>query len=249
MNIQKILKLKDGKYKILLDEITLTTYDDIIIKYNILYKKEIDEKLYKSILDNNKYYDLYNDTLKYCVKKIRCENEVYEYLLKKEVSINTINKIIDKLKNINIINDKNYVIAYINDKIILDNIGINKIKNNLLKNNIDNELIDSELSKIDPSIFNDKLKKIILKLISNNKKYSSFDLKNRIINNLILKGYNKEDIISELENYNIDDACTLEKNYIKLKNKYNDESKIINKLLSKGFKYDKILEIIKKGEE
>lgn len=245
MKLIKISKLKDGKYKIKLEDESIITYDDIILKYNLLYKKEIDGELYYKILDENNYYNLYNDCLKYCMKRVRCEKEVIDYLIKKEENRNIINKIIDKLKCINIINDKTYVTAYINDKIVLDNIGINKIRNDLIKNNIDKNLIDEELSKIDISIFDKKMKKIIENNVKNNKKYSFINLKNRIINNLVMKGYNKEDIITELDNYELNDYEILKREYNKLINKYDDKNKIINKLLSKSFKYNEILEIIK----
>ena len=41
MKIGKITKLKNDKYKIDIDGIILTTYDDIIIQNKLLYKKEM----------------------------------------------------------------------------------------------------------------------------------------------------------------------------------------------------------------
>ena len=50
MTIEKIKKLSNGKYKIVFDNSeSITTYEDIILEENILYKKELDVD---SILDN-----------------------------------------------------------------------------------------------------------------------------------------------------------------------------------------------------
>lgn len=248
MKIIKIEKLKNNKYKLKFENDSLITYDDIILKYNLLFKKNIDMNIYNNIIDENKYYDIYSDCEKYSLKKRRSEKEIYNYLLKKEINSDTINDIIKKLKKINLINDKEYTNAFINDKVLLSDVGINKIKEELIKNNIDENIINEELSKIDKSIFNDKLKKIILKKIKSNRKYSALNFKNKILNELILKGYDKEDIINELSLYKFDDNLFLKKEYSKLKTKY-EQSKIIQKLLSKGFRYDDVLSIIKEEEE
>ena len=248
MKIIKIEKLKNNKYKLKFENDSLVTYDDIILKYNLLFKKNIDMNIYNKIIDENKYYDIYSDCEKYCLKKRRSEKEIYNYLLKKEINNDTINDIIKKLKKINLINDKEYANAFINDKVLLSDVGINKIKEELIKNSIDENIINEELSKIDKSIFNDKLKKIIFKKIKSNRKYSVSNFKNKILNELILKGYDKEDIINELSIYQFDDNIFLKKEYSKLKTKY-EQSKIIQKLLSKGFRYDDILSIIKEEEE
>ena len=49
MKIIKIVKLKNGLYNLELNKLTIKTFDEIIIKYNLLYKKEIDDDL-RSIL-------------------------------------------------------------------------------------------------------------------------------------------------------------------------------------------------------
>ena len=60
MNIIKIKKLKNGKYKITLNngEI-LELYDDVILKNNILFKKEISDELLNDVNKDNNYYFYY----------------------------------------------------------------------------------------------------------------------------------------------------------------------------------------------
>ena len=96
MKIQKIEKLKNNKYKIKIDNIDVITYDNIILENNLLYKKEISENLYNKILKDNTYYDLYNNVLKYLLKKKRSEKEVFDYISKLTNNINDIEYIINK---------------------------------------------------------------------------------------------------------------------------------------------------------
>ena len=71
MEIKKITKLKNGKYKIKLDSFEFITYDDIIINHGLLYSKKIDDELLNVLSLETAYYEIYNKTLKFCMKKVR----------------------------------------------------------------------------------------------------------------------------------------------------------------------------------
>ena len=81
MKIEKIKKMKNGKYKLSLDNKTnIITYDNVILDNNLLFNKEIDnEKLNQLIIDNN-YYDIYNKVVKYISIRMRSKLEIENYL-------------------------------------------------------------------------------------------------------------------------------------------------------------------------
>lgn len=254
MNILKIKKLKNGKYKITLNngEI-LELYDDVILKNNILYKKEISDELLNDINKDNNYYSYYNKALKYLSIKMRSTKELNKYLDKFELSENEKESIVIKLKEIGLLNDFVFLKAYINDKIHLSNIGPYKIKKELLDHDIDENFIDEYLNVIDKDIIREKIKKYIVKKVSSNTKLSEYYLKNKIINDLINLGYDREIIIEELSMIQFkENKSILEKEYMKtykkLSKKYHGTElnfKIVNKLLQKGFlrqEIDKIME-------
>lgn len=251
MEIKKIVKSKNNKYKIYIGEEVITTYDNVILENNLLYKKNIDDKLYNKILNDTTYFDIYNKTVKYILKKRRSEKEINIYLNKFVINDNDKNKIINKLKEIKLINDIEYCKAYINDKLYLSKEGINKIKNHLLKENIPVDIINQELKKVDISILDEHLEKIIIKKIKNNKRYSNNILKRKIMNEMINLGYDKDKIIHILES-NINSDSEVLKNefnkiYNKFKNKYSSyqlENKIKQKLIQKGFKLEDINKLL-----
>lgn len=256
MIINKIVKLKDNKYKIYIDKECITTYDNVILENDLLYKKNIDDNLYNKILLDTNYYNIYNQVVKYILKRRRSERQIMLYLDKFEINIDNKNKIINKLKNINLINDIEYCKSYINDKIYLSKDGINKIRENLLKENISIEVIESELKNIDKDIFDDRLKKLIIKKINSNKKYSKQLLKQKILTDMINLGYDKNQILDIIENNIIDNKEILikefDKVYNKLKIKYNGfelETKVKQKLLQKGFNIIEINNLLQKKAE
>ena len=180
--------MKDNRYKIYLDNEVLITYDNVILENDLLYKKDIDNKLYKKIIVDTNYYDIYNKTVKYILKKRRSIKETIKYLNKYNLSDSDLNKIIDKLKTLNLLNDIEYCKSFINDKVYLSKNGINKIRMDLPNEDIPIEVIENELNNIDKSILNNRLEKLIIKKIQNNKKYSNYHLKQKILNEMINLG-------------------------------------------------------------
>lgn len=247
MKIKKYKKDKSNKYKVLIDDEEIVLYDDIIIKYNLLMKSEIDVSTYNEMIKENSLLLGYYEAIKYITKKMRSKKEIEEYLVKKGLNSKEIKETIKKLEDNKFINEDIYLKAYINDQINLTNNGVNKIKKNLLKLGLDNNKIDDYLSKIDEYIFLDKIDKYIEKKIKFNKNTSSYMLKNKIIIDLVNLGFNKEDIISELNKFEIDDKEAYNHEYEKIKKslekKYSGDElkfKIREKLYKKGFRYNEI---------
>lgn len=256
MIIKKIEKMSNNKYKIILDDINITTYDSVILENNLLYKKSITKELYDKIVLETKFYDVYNKAVKYIAKKIRCESEIRSYLNSFSLKEDEINKIILKLKDIDLINDRKYCIAYINDRVYLNKEGINKIKNHLINENIDYNIIEEELNKVPHDVLKDNLEKIVCKKIKSNTKYSNKLLKQKIINEVTNLGYNKEDIIeifnSSINNDNDILNREFNKIYNKLKYKYSGaelNNKVKQKLALKGFSLSEIDLLLTKTEE
>lgn len=252
MLVEKIKKVSSNKYEIKFkNKESLKLSSSTIINNNLLFKKDIDKVLLKKLEKEDEFYIFYDKVIKMLGSKRKCEYEIRKYLEKNKLSNKNINHIIDILKEKKLIDDVSYVKAYINDKINLSFDGPLKIKRDLLIFNIDENIIDDEISKIDDMIILDNLKKIIAKKVALNKKDSAYIMKKKIINDLVNKGYYKEQIVDILNYYNIDDNCILKKEFNKLYNKYKNKidgyelyNYIKNKLYQKGFSLDDINEII-----
>lgn len=246
MKIEKIKKT-GSKYKIVFDDNTvLKTYDDVIINSGLLFSKDIDaEDLNKLNIDTN-YYDIYYKTVNYITRKLRSEKETIEFINKNNVNDKDKKEVIKKLKEIGLINDANFVKAYISDKINLSNDGPDKIRKSLLEHDISSDIIDENIDKIDNQLIKEKLIKLITKKISNTK-YSGYVLRQKIINDFINLGYSRELINEVYDNISINKTDLLKKEYNKLYKKlcvkysgYELENKIKTKLYQKGFTMDEI---------
>lgn len=205
MIVIKIIKYKkenNGKYKLFLEGgSTIDTYEDVILKNNLLYKKDIDDSLYNIIMNDNVYEEAYSKSINYIRIRLRSINEMKVYLKSKKYSEEVINIIIERLIKNNLLNDTIFTQAFINDKLNFTTMGPYKIELELKKHNIDNNIISKCISTIDEDIIYEKINKLITKFIKSNKKYKGFLLKNKIYTNLINLGYSSSMILEVLNNY------------------------------------------------
>ena len=244
MNIVKYERLKNGKYKVYLDNgDTITLYEDIILKYNLLISKKVEDL--DSLLNDNNEYEAYDKSLKYISTKMRSKKEISTYL-SKTYDKELVNRVINKLLKNGLINDSKYAYYYYQDKINLSNDGPNKIKDNLLKLGIKEDIIKDNIT-VDKNIVFDKLNHLIDKKIKTSKGYSGNILKQRLTSYFINQGYEISMINEILSTKNLTNIEEGIKEYNKLlnkyKNKYDDyklESVIRSKLYQKGFELDEI---------
>ena len=252
MKILKYTKLKSNQYKLLLDnDLEIKLYDDVIVKYDLIRNKELDDKKLEEITNYNNELEAYYKAIKFITTRLRTEKEIYKKL-SNDYDNKIINKTIKKLKEEKYLNNDIYLKCYVDDQVLLNNIGPNKIKDNLLKLGLYEEDINNYLEGISREVWIEKLEKIINKKIKSNHSYSINKLKEKLLYDLSREGFYKnmiEEVIDK-STFNNDNNL-LEKEYDKLYNKLSKkyeskelEYQIKNKLLQKGFYYDDISNLI-----
>ena len=86
MKIIKFKKDKNNIYKIYFDDdVVISLYDDVIVKYNLLVNKEMDINKFNEIVQYNSFLDGYYKSIKYINKKMRTELEIRKYLIKLDI--------------------------------------------------------------------------------------------------------------------------------------------------------------------
>ena len=217
MKIERFTKLKNGQYKLNLDNNTnVLLHEDLILKYELLIYKEIDNEKLEQLLQENKTYIAYDYALNYLKVKMRSKKEIKDYLLKKEINEELINNAIEKLEEQGYLSDLSYVRAFINDKISLSNDGPYKIREQLIKLGINEEIIFKELEIFDKELEQKRIEKLIDKQIKINRNKGEYLLKKKIQEHLINLGYSKELVILLINRIEVDDEDIKKKEYDKL---------------------------------
>lgn len=183
------------------DEFAFSLSAEIVYKENLAQKQVIDIEKLTRLAREDEFMKCKNSALKIVERSYKTEKEIYNKLIAKEYSKESINRAIEFLREYNLINDENYVKMYVKDK--LKSQGKNKIKYNLKRKGIPDELINEELSKIDYDDSKDGA------IILAQKKYNElqrresdkYKLSQKLYRFLISKGYNYDlasDVMKEV---------------------------------------------------
>lgn len=242
MKIIKFTKQKNGMYLLTLEDNTkYQIHEDLILKYDLLLTKKVNDKLLSELEKENKIYEIYEISLKY-LNRPRSRKELYLYLLNKDYNDTDIIKVIEKLEKQDYLNESNYTKSFINDKILTTSYGPNKIISELRKNDISEDIITKEISIYNEELEKERIKKIIDKRINSNHNKSSLILKQNIKTYLLNLGYSNCYIDALLKNIKLDTEDIAKKEYEKLYNKLSKkysghelEYKLKQKMYQKGF--------------
>lgn len=242
MKINSIQVKSGNKYLLVIDDKKYTLYDDVIIKYQLYNKKEIDESLLKKINDDQNFYTAYYKMISFLSYKMRTEQEVRNKLKSYHLGKSLSDQIISKLKEENYLNKERYLNSFFHDQISLTLNGPDKIRYDLKKIGYTDEEIYNLIDSVDEEEWINRINKIIDKKLKANHTLSCkmFNIKARQhLNGL---GYNNN-LIDKVGEVTFDDTIIYQKTYDKLykqyKNKYKEselENKINNKLYQQGFK-------------
>ncbi len=250
MIIKKYTKMKTNKYKVKIDDIEVKLYDDVIIKYQLLRKKELTDEEFEEIVEYNDKLEAYYKALRYISNKLRTEKEVFNYL-DKVYSKSVIRETISKLKDEGYLNKEVYLKCYLSDQVNLGNYGPEKIKKDLVKLGFEEEEFKDSLLKINDEIWLEKLDNLVKKKINANHSYGVYKLKEKILYDLSNMGYYKWMIEEVLNRHDlVTDEKIIKKEYQKLYNKLSKKYEgselayqVRVKLLQKGFSYSEIDDI------
>lgn len=245
MKIEKIQKLKNGKYKLTLDsKLSITTYDEIIIDKMLFNNKEINNQILSEISLNNEYYDVLNKIIKMISTKFRSQKELELYLDKTSLNDNEKKRLIADLQKKGFINDLRYATCYAADSVNLSKNGPYKIRESLNKQGISEDIIEEVINNLDRNLIEENLINYIEKKNRLNHNRSVYELKLKLSHELINLGYAKDEIEEKLNQILKADDDITKKEYERLMKKYSKkysgkelEYKVKQAMYQKGFNY------------
>lgn len=247
MKIEKFKKMTNGRYQLTLDngEI-LQLYEEVILKYELLLKREICREQINIIENYNIEWDVYYVALKALKSRFRSSYDLRRLLLDKSYPVELVDKAINKLEEQRYLDDRSFTKGYINNQIITSSKGPNRIIKDLSTKGIDKDIIYDEIGVFDENLQGEKINKIIRASLKSNRNKGGNVLRNKIVNDLVNNGYSYEIIQKVINNYEFGNDLELAKKeydklYKKLSRKYSGkelEYKIREKLYQKGLNYE-----------
>ncbi|MDR1013312.1 MAG: RecX family transcriptional regulator [Lactobacillales bacterium] len=203
ISITSIIKEKQD-YRIILDngeKVAVT--EDILIFFNLFKGLKISEEKFQNIKKATSISLGLQLAYAYLKNQLRTKKEIQEYLQRQKILDKSLEKILKKLQNLHLVDDKNYAESYIRTKVRLNKKGPQIIKQSLLKKGVSENIIDSALSNFFPNNLQKNHASNLAKKLE--KKYQSKSYKEKlqkIYQGLIVQGFNSniaKDAIENLE--------------------------------------------------
>lgn len=234
--------------------ILLPVHEELVLKFRLVVGKELDEAQIKELNGKLDLGDAYQYALKLLSRRPYTILQVRTKLESREYTKQVIDEVLDRLINAGLLNDGEYVRAYTRQEVAMGKKGPDKIKQELIKRGISEPTIDQFLVIYEEDEQIDHALKIANRLLNANHKYGGHMLKQKIIQQLINKGFNQQIIDKvleqvELENHKqaensilVKEARKFYQKHQKLNN-YERKTKVISALMRKGFQYEDILTV------
>lgn len=120
-------------------------HSDIIVK-NKIQKGVINDNIFFEAVDESSVLIAFNLATKYISSKLKTEQQIKDYLYKKDFHKNTVETVIEKLREYKIIDDKNFAESYAKSN---PNFSKNKLKQKLFLVGVKSNVVDESLLEID----------------------------------------------------------------------------------------------------
>ena len=250
----KIVSIKYLKDKVVIklkDETKINIPKEVFTSFYLFKGKILTDKDIKDIERETRVYELYKYARKISIKRVYSEHKMREKLYLKTTSTRDVNEVINKLKKNGLINDKEFVLEYVqyaNNK----NIGKNKIKAKLIEKGVFSQEIDK--IHFDEKLEYKKANSYLDKLEVKYGKYNYQAKKDHAIKFLVSQGFDPsvaKEVASKLNApKHKDELAKLKNDFSKAvrqyKSKYSGrefKDKVFQSLLRKGYKMNDVITI------
>jgi len=165
---------------------------EAVVKYKIKVGQEISQEYLDFLINQSECELATNKAVKYISKCQKTNSEVYKYLLSKGFDEEVINKVIDKLKEYNFVDDESYSKNYIKFK--NKNNGSRKIEMELKHKGVPENIVKQSIEEY----ANDRQSVLTVAQKYTKNKPKDLKTKQKTYRYLISKGYESNDCVYAL---------------------------------------------------
>lgn len=247
--ITKTKELEDGVIIYLDNKEKIHLSVDSYFKYALTSLKGLDDNLYEQLKNEERLHLAYRGALRKLSSKDFTVKQIKDYLkIKKELNVNEIKEIIDKLVEYGLLDDDKYCLnrsLYLNKQLL----SVKQIKIKLQKEGVSQDLIEKYvINNVEDEY--EKANKLAKKYSNSIKNKSLNAAKQNILSKIVNAGYGYDAAKQAVDDLHLkveNESELLKKEYLKAKAKYSKKysdydlrSHIYSYLSNKGFRSEDI---------
>ena len=196
------IKLKSPQntniFLVAVDDTQYVFHSDVIVKYGMSVGKEFDNKLFFDLLEESDYIICLNKSMEYISSKLKTTKQLKDYLYNKGYKTGTINRVVEKLNEYQVLNDSNFANAYIDSN--SSRLSKRNLQNKLAEKGIKKDIAQSLLQDIN----DDEVCKKMAQKFMKNKEYTKQNL-DKLIRHLQYKGFDWDSISKVLQDFKVEE--------------------------------------------
>ena len=187
---------QQGRYSIFLEgKYAFSLSADALLQSKLVPGQDLTTNQIRELKQASADDKLYNDALRYIALRIRSKWEMESYLHRKQASPALIESILNKLSKLDLINDKKFAAAFVNDRRLLRPTSRLKLKLELRKKNVDKAIIDGVVG-------NEQLEEhtALAEIIARKRRQTRYQDDLKLMQYLARQGFSYGDIKTALQN-------------------------------------------------
>lgn len=250
-------KKRKNRYNVFLDDgqgekFGFAVDEAILIEFNLRKDLELDDTTIATLVQKDTLHKSYTLAINFLSYRMRTKKEIYDYLVKKEVDEEHITKIMDRLFDEGLIDDKQFAEAFVRTRIETAGKGPLLVKKELLEKGVSAKIANEATELYTYEIQHEKATKLVDKKLNTNKSHSFQKQLQQLRASLMQKGFTQEiakDVLADIHEEKDEDAewDALVKQGEKLFRKHQQKlegyalrNKLKEALYRKGFTVDQI---------
>ncbi len=148
LTVTRISKGKGPFYRVDLSEgEALQVSEDVLVRYRLLKGRELDEETIQEIKKSSGADFGFHLAMNYLSYQLRSEKEIRTYLKEKEILQEDRNKIVARLKELDLVDDLVYGESYVRTNMRLSDKGPKKLAQQMQQKGLQPEIIEQALSQ------------------------------------------------------------------------------------------------------
>lgn len=198
----KITKLERQKHKnsrvsVFVDEeYAFSLTDETVVEYGIFTGADVNDFPLEEIYKKDRYKQALSSAFMTLSRSAKSEKQLRDALLKKEFESFCVDAVIERLKELNYIDDLRFTKSFVENS---SSSGINAIRFKLKSKGVSDEIINSVLENVKDDDQIVRAVEIIKKQLPKYSKYETFEQKRKLNDFLYRKGYQWDVIKSAID--------------------------------------------------
>lgn len=193
LTVTKISKGKGPFYRVDLSEgEALQVSEDVLVRYRLLKGRELDEETIQEIKKSSGADFGFQLAMNYLSYQLRSEKEIRTYLKEKEILQEDRNKIVARLKELDLVNDLVYGESYVRTNMRLSDKGPKKLAQQMQQKGLKPEIIEQAFAQYTVEDQVQNARQTAEKTFGKNHGKSQKELLRKIQQTLMTKGFSQE---------------------------------------------------------